>query len=493
MKPEKARKYMEKAIEVMRDSVSEPRDDGKVSPKVGAVLVMPDGFEETASRGEYRYGDHAEFTLLERKLRQDNVTGATLFATLEPCTPGSRNHPKLGCAERIYLARVSEVWIGVEDPDPTVDRKGIKYLQDQGISVKMFDPDLQEMILAENSEFFKQARERAMAEEETPEEVSLSTLEEPVSPSDLDDFSHTALDAFRSAALISEPIDSPKFQARLEKLKMVERVDGELTPTGFGMLLFGKEPRDVMQQAGVLATIHYPGGNDETWDFDGPQVLVPEKAMKWLKDKLPNVIDRSKAQAGKSDEPFFELIREGIANALVHRDYDIREAKIQLEITPDTVDIRSPGLPVKPITIEQMKTLKAPMLSRNPILHFVFRRMGLAEERGLGLKSLRERAQELGLPLPTYIWEAPYLILRLFRTQDAAVAVLPQAIRSKLNEAELDGWEWLTRVGTTTSAEYAHSTANTKKTAQRHLKRFVDMGLARKTGAGPSTAYEVVR
>ena len=33
-----SRKLMELAIEVMRQSVPEPRSDGKVDPKVGAVL-----------------------------------------------------------------------------------------------------------------------------------------------------------------------------------------------------------------------------------------------------------------------------------------------------------------------------------------------------------------------------------------------------------------------------------------------------------------------
>mgnify|MGYP001225522383 CR=1 FL=1 len=35
--------------------------------------------------------------------------------------------------------------------------------------------------------------------------------------------------------------------------------------------------------------------------------------------------------------------------------------------------------------------------SRNPELHFVFARMGMAEEQGLGIRSLRDRAKELGL------------------------------------------------------------------------------------------------
>ena len=59
-----SRAMMEKAIEVMRLSVNEPRADKKASPLVGAVLVKPDGTIDTAFRGECRHGDHAEYTLL---------------------------------------------------------------------------------------------------------------------------------------------------------------------------------------------------------------------------------------------------------------------------------------------------------------------------------------------------------------------------------------------------------------------------------------------
>jgi len=51
----------------MKQSVAEPRDDEKVTPLVGAVLVFPDGEGVTAHRGELRHGEHAEFALLERK------------------------------------------------------------------------------------------------------------------------------------------------------------------------------------------------------------------------------------------------------------------------------------------------------------------------------------------------------------------------------------------------------------------------------------------
>ncbi len=139
------RELMELAVEAMGRSITESRGDGKASPRVGAVLWRPDGSVETACRGELRDGDHAEYTLLERKNRSNRLDDAVLFSTLEPCAPGSRRHPKLSCAERIVLARIREVWIGVEDPDPTVDRKGIKYLQDNGVQVRIFDRDLQEV------------------------------------------------------------------------------------------------------------------------------------------------------------------------------------------------------------------------------------------------------------------------------------------------------------------------------------------------------------
>lgn len=118
---------MEKVISVMKQSINEPRADGKPSPLVGALLVKPDGIVDTAFRGELRQGDHAEFTLLERKHRDERLDGSFLFTTLEPCAPGARKHPKLPCAERIVNARIKKVWVGIEDPDPTVDRQGIRY------------------------------------------------------------------------------------------------------------------------------------------------------------------------------------------------------------------------------------------------------------------------------------------------------------------------------------------------------------------------------
>lgn len=483
---------MEQAVEVMRQSIPERRRDGKKSPAVGALLCKPDGTTETAYRGELRDGDHAEFALLERKNRANRLDGSVLFMTLEPCAPGARSFPKLSCAERIVLARIKEVWVGLEDPDPVVDRKGIKYLQDNGVTVHMFDRDLQETIRAEISGFIDQALERA-TEAEKSKAVVLSKYETSVPATDMQDFSREALERYRSVAKIEDAVDSEAFQRRLLQQGLLKAENGKLVPSGFGLLLFGNSPRDVMPQAGLLATINYPNGKDETRDFDGPLVLIPDQVEKWLNDKLPSTIDRSRMQRQKTPDLPFELIREPVVNGLVHRDYEIAGAKCQLVVTADTVVVKSPGPPIPPITMEQLQNFSAPMLSRNPVLHYVFARMGLAEERGLGLKSMRNDASEAGLPLPSYRWEDPYLVLTLYRTAESVTRTLDKAIVRELTPEEQKGWTFITGRTGTTQNEYARHMGVTARTAQRHLTHFVKLGLLRRLGRGPATEYQVVR
>jgi len=494
-KPEfDARKLMEQAIEVMKQSLHEPREDGKSPPKVGAVLYKADGSIETACRGELRWGDHAEYTLLDRKNRSNRLDGARLFATLEPCAPGARKHPKVACAERIVNARIKEMWVGIQDPDPKVDRRGIKYLQDNGVTVHMFDHDLQDIITAENKDFIAQALVRAAEAEAEPKMVQLSELENPVPHTDLTNFSGEALNQYRTIAKFKDEVGSNEFNRRLVQQGLLQADGKKFVPSGFGLLLFGKSPREVMPQAGLLGTIHYASGKeDKPRDFDGPQVFVPEQAIQWLQDKLPNTIERSEARRRETDAVFYQLVRESIVNALVHRDYSITGAKCQLVVTPDTIVIKSPGGPVEPITLDQLNAFNAPMLSRNPTLHYVFAKMELAEERGLGLKSMRESVNQAGLPLPKFTWEAPYLVLTLYRNPAGILNELGPQVFARLNQLERKTWQFMVGRESVTSPELMAAMGFDERKAQRVLKKLLDVRLIRRIGKGRATRYMVVR
>ena len=481
------------AVAVMQGSEPERRDDDKVVPRVGAVIWRPGEPPVHACRGELRQGDHAEYTLLERKLRDVALDEAVLFSTLEPCAPGARREPKISCAERIVAARIKEVWIGIEDPDPTVDRKGIRYLQDNGVTVKLFSPDLQRQIREANDQFLNQAMARAAAAQDdapaAPE--SLSELESELNAVSVRDLSQAALDQYRDAAGMGE--DEHAFLQRLLRLGVLR--DGtkeDLVPSGFGYLLFGTEPRTAIPHAGVLSTIHFANGSEELRDLDGPQVFVPNDILGWLRARLPNPIERTQAERTYPLDPFFEMVREAVVNALIHRDYGIAGAKCQVVVTPDTVKVMSPGLPVEPVSLEQMQSFDAPMLSRNPLLHYIFSQMKLAEERGLGLKSLRLKAAEAKLPPPRFAWRAPYLILTIYRSAEALARELagPEAM-SGLNTSAVESWRVAALRDSITTRELMASTGFDERKAQRAMKSLQEAGLLHALGNGRSTRYAV--
>lgn len=478
-------KYMEMAIDAMKDSIAEPRTDGKISPKVGAVLIKEDGTVQVASRGELRYGDHAEFTLLERKNRSEKLDGSILFATLEPCAPGARRHPKLGCAERIVNARVKEVWIGIEDPDPDVDRKGIKFLEDNGIIVHMFYPKFQKVINEINKDFLNQATERAIDRIEK-KEVVLSNLENAIPTMDLKQFSDKAIQYYIEKSKLPFTSNSTELWLHFEHAGIVQRVQTnntkEYIPTGFGILLFGNNPREKYPQAVVKAKVKYGNNASIPIDFDGPLVLIPKEIELWLEQVLHSEISRKQFQRKTNTLFPIEPLREAIINALVHRDYDQDGARTYIEIDDEKIVVKSAGLPVSPISLDDVKAFRASSLSRNPKITYIFNSMDLMEETELGMETFRGMQENYALPLPFYDYKAPYLSLTFSRSVEAAKSLSGNEALGNLNNEEILGFEWVKSKGEISKKEYATHFDFDEKKAYRHLSKLRKLNLLSDNG-----------
>lgn len=85
--------FCKRAIKISKACQNE---DGRVHPKVGALASKDGKILGDAYRGEMTPGEHAEFTLLERKYKEEKFHGATIYTTLEPCA--HRGDKKIACA-----------------------------------------------------------------------------------------------------------------------------------------------------------------------------------------------------------------------------------------------------------------------------------------------------------------------------------------------------------------------------------------------------------
>ncbi len=485
------KEYMRLAVEVMKKSIPE-RNKKNPSPYVGAVLVFPDGDIETAYRGEMREGDHAEYTLLDRKNRQRELTGCWLFVTLEPCAPGARNAPKLSCSERIVNARISDVWFGIEDKNPTIDHAGIDYLISNGVKVHQFAPEFHKKIEEVNKEFMRWAKMKNESAKIKNAKLK-SELNRTIQSDNLESLSDVALQKFISESNKNFSIKSKKLLRELKDMELLEydSVKGKYLPTGNAILLFGKTPRNKFPQAAVKAKVHYGDGRIGTETFCDALVLVPDKTEEWLKKVLPASIDRRKFKAQQIPSFPIEVIREAIINAIAHRDYTIDGAKVQLEIFPERIVIKSPGKPPLPITIEAMKNFTATSYSRNKKITFIFNEMGYMEETALGMDTFKSMRKDYNLPLPIIEYDGMNVVITFLRTDKAIKDVRISGLKN-LNNEELKGYEFIKIKGKIRRTEYEEEFQYDKKKAERHLGKFVKNHLISRKGSGPSTYYEFI-
>ncbi|HRK98931.1 MAG TPA: bifunctional diaminohydroxyphosphoribosylaminopyrimidine deaminase/5-amino-6-(5-phosphoribosylamino)uracil reductase RibD [Trichococcus flocculiformis] len=99
------------------------------NPMVGAIIVkdgriIGSGYHEKIGEG------HAEVNAF--RSATEDVTGATIYVTLEPCSHFGKTPP---CSDKIIEKKIGRVVIAALDPNPLVSGRGVKKLQAAGIEV----------------------------------------------------------------------------------------------------------------------------------------------------------------------------------------------------------------------------------------------------------------------------------------------------------------------------------------------------------------------
>jgi ATP-dependent DNA helicase RecG len=92
--------------------------------------------------------------------------------------------------------------------------------------------------------------------------------------------------------------------------------------------------------------------------------------------------------------------REGLVNAIAHRDYSVEGAGIEVFIFDDRLEIKNPGAVLSTITIESLESLEGVHESRNSLIAKILRENKYMRELGEGIKRIFELMQQNELTKP---------------------------------------------------------------------------------------------
>lgn len=190
-------------------------------------------------------------------------------------------------------------------------------------------------------------------------------------------------------------------------------------------------------------------------------------------DSIDEIMERKSVD--KIPEKAF---REAVANALVHRMWDI-PASIKISMYPDKIEISSPGGLPAGLSEDEYLNVQISLL-RNPIIGNVFFRLKYIEKFGTGIMRINYAYKNI-LVKPEY---------RIFSN---SIRIILPVIKSdyKLNEAEKRLINILTDSGSMTRNEVEKAAEMEKSKTIRILNGLIDKNIIQKKGMGRATKYEL--
>ncbi|ALQ50087.1 ATP-binding protein [Nitrosomonas ureae] len=210
------------------------------------------------------------------------------------------------------------------------------------------------------------------------------------------------------------PTDQLGVLQRLESEKLIYSVNGNYGILNIGAVLLAKNLRNfegVQRKAARVVVYEKDSKSQTESDITGEKgYAVGFKGLvQYVMGKLPQneVIENAIRKAVKLVPEV--VIRELLANALIHQDYEFIGMSPVVEIYSDRVEISNPGKPIVPV-----ERFIDGYQSRNERLADLMRRFGICEEKSSGIDRVIETAEILQLPAPNFLVEHQRTVVVIF-------------------------------------------------------------------------------
>jgi ATP-dependent DNA helicase RecG len=310
------------------------------------------------------------------------------------------------------------------------------------------------------------------------------------SGSTIDDIDATIIYDFLAKAKDERSLDADAGASVPSILKKLHLLKNGV-PTNTAILMFGKDPQQFIHQAEIRCG-----------HFSGADVTSPCISMKLIGGPLMRQIDETVsfilAEIRKSawivpgrtrreehwDYPP-EAVREGVINALCHRDYR-SVAHSQVRVFAGQLQIWNPGKLPNVLSVESLKTDHL-SLPRNTAIADLLFLAGFIEQWGSGTIHMVKACREHTLPDPEFREQDDSFSVTFTRSSINRIIEEPDLI----NDRQKRALEYLRQHPVIRSAEYAEQFDCTPKTAQRDLSELETLHVVVKKGKARNTVYQL--
>lgn len=270
---------------------------------------------------------------------------------------------------------------------------------------------------------------------------------------------------------------------------LVDSSRAQATPNMAALLLFGKDPTQWHPRCGI-DFVKYEGterrhGTElnvvKRIRFEAPLVHLLDEAVGRIKEHIrERTILHDLFFRERLEYPTFAW-QEALVNAVAHRDYGLTGAPVEIWMFDDRIEVRSPGLPPSPVTLDQLRQQKRIHFSRNPLIVRVLAELGYLREMGEGIPRMFEEMEHYGLYPPEFSCEGFFFTVTLRNIpvyDEATLRWLNQFGTSTVNFRQRRLLAYAYCHGKTfSSTDYQRVAEVDRDTAYRDIRTMVKLGI----------------
>ena len=282
----------------------------------------------------------------------------------------------------------------------------------------------------------------------------------------------------------------------LKRLGVAAERDDRLVLTAAALLIFGKRPQQFLPYT-MVRIARFQGTTAlnfiDRLDCFGTLPEMIDEAERFIKRNTRVAAKITGFERREIAEYPYPAVREAIANAVAHRDYDRADVEVRVSVFADRIEVQSPGRLPAPLTVD---TLGEQYALRNPRIAELLFNIRYIERWNTGIDRMRRWMAGHGLPPPIFQEVGQIFKVTFTGPGENILDLIPEEgvtdLRALgLNERQVEALRLMVnQKRSLANRVYRELFGVGNQTAARELATLVEKGQAKRVGVGRTIQYE---